>query len=345
MSTTTRHATGTTPRLRRCVCGGDNTRPTRWAILWLQLLPRNPSDLSDLSARIRDKQLAEDLVGYRALLERAPDDALLHANLAEALIREGKRGEALEHLRAHVRLEPGSAIAHYNLATALAASARPDEALKEFRRAIEIEPDDPFAHNGLGGVLLNARGDVVGALAEFRRAVRLDPSYPNGFNNIGVALARLGRANEAIAAYMKAIEVASDNVDARFNAAGLFEDRGLYSEAAKYDSEAARLQPDDYRARLRLAWVLGTSPDETVRNPDEALRLAEDVARGRSNDPEIFDTLAAAQAATGDYSGAVRSAQKAVELIAQSGERDWEDAVRRRLGLYKRRMPFIVPMP
>jgi len=194
-------------------------------------------------------------------------------------------------------------------------------------------------------VLLNARRDLAGALAEFETAVRLDPSFANGFNNLGVTLARAGHPSEAITAYLKAIEVAPDVADARFNVAGLLEDLGRYADAARYYREAADVRPGDYRLRLRLAWVLATAPDETTRKPEEALRLVHDVSDTHTDDPEIFDTLAAAQAATRDFRSAVRSAQKAVDLIRRSGEHEWADAVQHRLELYVRRVPYVAPMP
>jgi Tfp pilus assembly protein PilF len=167
--------------------------------LWLQLLPTDSRVLPALSREVRAKMVADNVAGFRVMLDRDPENALVRANLAEALLHSGKRGDALRHLRAHVRLEPDSAIAHANLGTALSVSGQQQDALREFQRALALDPKHVPAHTGIGVALLD-RGDVEGALAAFRRAMQIDPRAASAHNNTGVALERLGRAADALEA-------------------------------------------------------------------------------------------------------------------------------------------------
>ena len=62
-------------------------------------------------------------------------------------------------------------------------------------------------------------------------------------------------------------------------------------------------------AQNDLAWLLATCPDNSVRNGQKAVELAQQavqLSNGRS--PEILDTLAAAYAEAGRFHEAVETA-------------------------------------
>ena len=69
-----------------------------------------------------------------------------------------------------------------------------------------------------------------------------------------------------------------------------------------------------------LAWILATDPDPTLRDPQEAVRLAEDAARGpHANDPGLLDTLAVSYKAAGRNDDALRTARRAAALAREAG--------------------------
>ncbi len=57
-------------------------------------------------------------------------------------------------------------------------------------------------------------------------------------------------------------------------------------------------------------------------------------------EPESLDILAAAYAETGDFAKAVETEKTAVELAAKAGQESLAAAMRQRLSLYDRRLPF-----
>jgi tetratricopeptide (TPR) repeat protein/mono/diheme cytochrome c family protein len=311
--------------------------------LWLQMLPRDPSDLPALTRGVRAKMVGDNVAGFRTLLEREPGNGLIRANLAEALLHAGKRDEALRHLRAHVRLEPDSAIAHANLATALSALGRQEDALREFRASLALDRGHVPAHTGIGIALLN-QGDPEGALAAFREAIRLDPRAAHALNNAGVALERLGRPTDALIAYTTAVDLTVDDVDPRYNAARLFERFGRHGEAEELYRDALRILPDDVQTRRRLAWLLATSP-ATAAKRGEAVALAEPLAAEHRGDPDVLDVLAAARAATGAFREAVTAARTAMTILINRGERDRADAIDQRLSLYRAGRPYVLETP
>ena len=74
-----------------------------------------------------------------------------------------------------------------------------------------------------------------------------------------------------------------------------------------------------------LARLLAAAPDESARNPGEALSLANFflAAPGARQNPEFLLTLAAAQAAKGDFPAAIVTAQSAMEIARVKADREF----------------------
>jgi len=70
------------------------------------------------------------------------------------------------------------------------------------------------AHNNLG-IALARQGKAGDAIPEFLEAVRLMPDYAEAHNNLGVALASQGRFSEAIAHYSEALRINPNYQEAR----------------------------------------------------------------------------------------------------------------------------------
>jgi hypothetical protein len=90
-----------------------------------------------------------------------------------------------------------------------------------------------------------------------------------------------------------------------------------------------------------MAWILATHPDPRVRNPGEAIRLAEAAAeRTARRQAVILDTLAAAYAAAGQFDRAALTAQEAASLAASAGPAGLAAEIAKRLELYRQKRPF-----
>jgi tetratricopeptide (TPR) repeat protein len=91
------------------------------------------------------------------------------------------------------------------------------------------------------------------------------------------------------------------------------------------------------------AWILATSTDPKLRDPAEAIRLAERAAELTSRrDPVVLDALAAAYASAGDWDRATATAEAAIALAAERSRELAED-ISKRLALYRRRQPSRAP--
>jgi Tfp pilus assembly protein PilF len=79
-----------------------------------------------------------------------------------------------------------------------------DAAIERFRASIAVQPSAE-AHTFLGWSLSHL-GELEDAIAECKTAIGIDPEFGNPYNDIGVYLMELGRAEEAIAWFDRAIE-------------------------------------------------------------------------------------------------------------------------------------------
>jgi len=255
----------------------------------------------------RELTWLEELYQRRMPEENPPAKAArLRAGLAELLHVRGARSEAQMLLREALDLGP-------DYETRLKAGAlfrdggQTREALAAFREAATERPGRPHAHYELGDTLLQS-GDFANAVAPLTTAAELSRDSAGVYAALGAALLGADRPADAVAAFREALE----------------REPGL----------PAALGP--------LAGILAAHPRRDLRNPAEALRLAERLAGQFSfQEPRSLDLFGAAYAATGDFPNAMQAAERAATLADRSGATDLAAAVRQRLALYRARRPYV----
>lgn len=125
------------------------------------------------------------------------------------------------------------------------ASGHLDEAVRAFELALQQE-ERAATHNRLG-VALARLGRTEEALAAFQRAVALDANQPSAWTNLGNAYQELGRLDEAREAYERALDLDPDHPLAHHNLGALLRKLGRYDQAVRHLKQAHRLE----RLRLR----------------------------------------------------------------------------------------------
>jgi tetratricopeptide (TPR) repeat protein len=253
----------------------------------------------------------------RARLPLAVSPALVVTVLAAATWNQaGHWKHSIALFRRGLEISPASPSLHHNLAVSLEKRGRFVEAEEHYRRALAVRPWNALARFGLANALV-ANGDPEAAIAEYEEVLDFDPGRTDARNNLALtcqslALSRLrdGRAREALDAFAR----------------------------------AAELRPDWSAPLLGRAWILAVSADASLRDPPAAVRLAEQaLALDAGREPALYDTLAAAYAAAGEYDRAVRTALEAVRIARQRGDERRAAAIEARLEAYRRREPWVVP--
>jgi tetratricopeptide (TPR) repeat protein len=125
------------------------------------------------------------------------------------------------------------------------------------------------------------------------------------------------------------------------NLGSLLSQRGDFAAAADHFAEALRLDPDLAEGYNNLAMLLAAYPDPRFRDGPRAVRYAHNACDlSRWIEPSYLDTLAAAQAETGDFAAAIDRQEHAIALLKDDRQKD---DYRSRLALYQARQPYRSP--
>ena len=271
-----------------------------------------------------------------------PDYAEAHYNLGRLLVEQGQLDNAIAHYERAAAINPADAEAQNNLGVTLFGIGRADDAIAHYYKALEIRPDYAEASCNLANALI-AKGDFEGAIARYKACLAAIPDQEEAQYNLASALLRKGRADEAIVEYQKVLQMHPESADAHANLGSAFLTKARIRDAMAEYTEALQISPENLAALSNLAWLLATSPDPTLRNGSEAVRLAEraDSASSRSDKhPTVLRILAAAYAEAGQFAEAKTTAQHALEAANIQGNTTLADALQGELTLYDLGLPY-----
>jgi DNA-binding winged helix-turn-helix (wHTH) protein/TolB-like protein/tetratricopeptide (TPR) repeat protein len=140
-------------------------------------------------------------------VELAPNDADAHIYLAHHYSNLGRKEEALAHARRARELNPVSPLIEAFEGLFLTHQHEYEEAVQRLRDAVSLDPQFWLSHHLLGNGLIDA-GQYEAALEETAEAKRLSPLQTLSDAFEGIALARLGRKDEARAVLQSLSETA-----------------------------------------------------------------------------------------------------------------------------------------
>jgi tetratricopeptide (TPR) repeat protein len=282
----------------------------------------------------------ESVAEWKRALEISPDDAKAHNNLGRALAGKGDFTQAIVHWRKALEIDPRYWEAHNNLAVALIGEGRLSDAIGHLRQVLEGNPYYAEVHGNLGRALaLTGKSDE--AIAEWRKAIELNPNYAQAYNDLGTELARNGRADDAVAAWQRATVANPAFAPAYFNLGNALGAQGKGKLALAAWRSGLALDPNHVPTLRRAAWLLATGRDASLRNPADAVALAEHAGRlTGGQDASVLDSLAAAYAAAGRFADAVETGNRAQRLAAQQDKPDLASQIKARVALYERKTPY-----
>jgi tetratricopeptide (TPR) repeat protein len=230
-------------------------------------------------------------------------------------------------------------LAHTGSGNSLLQEGRLDDAERQFAEALRIRPGWPKARMGLADIAA-ARGKLDGALRIYEEELRRNPDDIEMIGRYGTTLGLAGRNAEARLHLLRALDASPGVAELHLTLSIIEAQQGNPRGSLRYLREALRLSPENVDAANNLAWLLATSYDSSLRDPDEAIRLIERIAL-ESQDPGLLDTLAAAYAAAGRFDAAVATAGRAASGAEATGNETEASEFRARSSLYRRGEPYI----
>lgn len=300
--------------------------------------------IPDGSRSKADRQYASSLLAW-ALNRRGE----MRSEQASELVAAGKIQEAAQlddlasdDFRTGIEHGPSNWRIHHNYAIALAMKNDFANAIEQLNETIALKPDYPNALFNRGELHFELN-DYTRAIRDYSAAIELNASDPQYFNSRGHARFMLESYEDAIVDYRKAAELAGDSAAYQTDLADAYQYLGKWEEAAQSYRAAVAINSHYSRAYQNAAWLMATCPVEKIRNVELAIAAAKkaiDTGIGRT--PETLDTLAAATAAAGRFSEAVKILQQGVEMSSDAEERS---ELASRLSLYKQGRPYRQPEP
>jgi tetratricopeptide (TPR) repeat protein len=192
-------------------------------------------------------------------------ESLAHAVSAAAKASEGERlliegadagahGDNAKQTEIYgrlVALYPIDERAHLALGNAHFGAQRYAEAIKEYEAAVKIAPSFSQPYNQLG-YSYRFQGEPAKAETAFKKYIELIPDDPNPYDSYAELLLKLGRFDESIAMYRKALAIDAGFVNSRFGIATDLDLQGKGAEARRELDAMLEGAQDDGQRRAGL---------------------------------------------------------------------------------------------
>ncbi len=289
---------------------------------------RDPKDMvgyfsrhGEANVALTNGRLDEGIAILRELVEQAPENFMIHQQIAAALIAKERYAEAELELEIVVAAAPDYAEGHRLLAETRARQGKIDEAIASFRAAADAAPTVGRPLFALG-TLLEGWGRFEPAAEAYREAIDREPSeseysrrllelrYARGDLELAIRdLGELAAAHPGAAGLWTTLAVAERR-------------RGEPAAALEHLERALRIEPHRYDALLEVGAIQLGSGRAGVA--EVAFRRAIETAGERV---EAWLGLASAQTAQG-RTGEARNAYERV-LRIDPGNRQAQEGLRR----------------
>jgi len=255
------------------------------------------SSYQDASKRHRAGALEEARGMYQAILEQEPAHPGAHTSLGVLHLQRGELTEARRYLERARELRPENIPTIGTLGNVFQELGLHAQAILCYEKVLALQPDNAGAHNNLGNVNKDM-GHYDRAADSYRRALSIDPNQPHAHYNLADALAAQGDLAEAAHHASMAVGVP----EAAALAALLLRRLGRHDEAVSAYDRALALRPSAelHNGRGMSLRQLGHVPRamdayrEAIRlepGYPEALNNLGNVLRDLARDEEAIDAF------------------------------------------------------
>ena len=158
------------------------------------------------------------------------------------------------------------------------AHARPAEQEQLLGELVKMYPSDPRARAQLG-IVLFARQDYAGAIRELSRAIEIDPKFTLPYNQLGYAYRAQGKNAEAEKTFQKYAELLPDDPNPHDSYAELLMRMGRFQESITEYRKALQIDP------LFLSAYVGIANDQMLMGKGDEARstLKQMLAKARTD--------------------------------------------------------------
>jgi len=223
----------------------------------------------EAEAAFRSGSYAEAMGLFGSYVETRPENPWGHYMLGLSAWKSGDHQRAEQAFERALALDPKHVKSYLNLARVLLETARPADALARVDTALALD--------SLSNVAFRLRGRALGSLGRFdeaveayRRAITLDEHDAWSMNNLGLLYLQEGWPEEALYPLARAVELDSTVVTFLNNLGMVLERTGHYTLAAETYRRAVGVDSTYAKASANLARVDGLADDPLAPSVDLA---------------------------------------------------------------------------
>lgn len=206
--------------------------------------------------------LVEAIATCRQALKLQPDWAPAYVTMGNVHQANGQLDEAMRLYSEAIALNPDFAEAYANLGSMLYKQGLLIEAIVNYEKAIVLKPDLAAAYWNLA-LALKQQGQFEVAISYEQKALELNPHLAEvDFNlDLGDKLARLGKLDDAMIAWQRAIDLKPDLPEAHCQIGIVLRYQGKFKQAIPHLEKALEIKPDFIPAHQHLCAILRDTSD------------------------------------------------------------------------------------
>jgi tetratricopeptide (TPR) repeat protein len=145
-------------------------------------------------------------------VRKSPMSARAHNGLGAFYMDAGLLEKAIAEFKRALELNPDSVIANYNLGKVYREIGQLNKAIKHFSKALTFKTYySPQIYNELA-LVYKDKGDYEEAIKQFKNAIAINPSYRVAYFNLANTYSKIGKFQEAVSYYEKALRLKGDRV-------------------------------------------------------------------------------------------------------------------------------------
>ncbi len=325
----------------------DYSNAVKYCDNLFKLMPEDADICADL-AKLYTKSGAPDkaITYYKRTLVLSPNDMNSLRGLADAYTAVNDHEHAIETLQIIASLEPENAMVYDRLANIYIEQKAYRKAAHALKARLELTPTDIVSLQKLVSAYTDLKEYEL-CIDPLRRLLEIMPGNVEMNYRLAKNYYYLNKYPEAVRSCLRSLELNPRYLKAHLCLSDTYLKMNKLKEAiAQYES-ALKLKPDMLSAHNTIAWLQATQKDPELYNPESALVHAQKAAKltldeitGKYTNPQVLDTLAAAQAANGQFDTAVETAALAIEMSREKGLGSTADKTQKRCDLYKQQKAY-----
>jgi len=280
-----------------------------------------PDESGQAFACLRQGQLDDAELIYRAILRRQPDDAEALHYFGVLQAQRQNFAEAAALIDRALVIDPGNATAHLNRGNVFRMQGRHEDALASYDRALVLAPENAGARINRGDVLLDL-GRYDAALASYDSLLSLMPDHRDVQIRRSRVLGALRRFEEALTGYDRALAIRADDPEAWFQRGQVLGVLRRHAEAVDSYDRALVFKPDSATVLNDRGNALRQLQrrTEALDSFDRALALNPGFAEAHNNRGALLSDMGRHAEALAGYDRALELRPDATGFINNRGD-------------------------